>query len=91
MRILVLDEKHCTTYLNAETDGKLHEAALSVVKARFNSDWGWYDEDDTDYEHIKKAIDTNDGKLAWQVLQKRSDWEYEGVHLEEVSNKYEEE
>ena len=91
MRILVLDEKHGTTFLNASTVSKLHEAALSVVKSRLDPEWGWYAEDDPGYKQIKKAADTNDGKLAWQILQSRSDWEYEGVYLAEVKDKYGEE
>ncbi len=42
IRILVLKEKHDTTFLNASTNAKLHKAALSVVKARLHPDWGYY-------------------------------------------------
>lgn len=42
MRILVLEEKHSTVFLNASTSTKLNRAALSVVKARLHPDWGYY-------------------------------------------------
>ena len=133
MRILVLEEKDSTTFLDASTDEKLHKAALSVVKSRLDSEWGCYYEEDApesmniaqevmnrvpegrgrdaldkesaqykrelesskrmnnDYRKAKKAIETNDGKLAWRLLQSRSDWEYERVYLAEVQNEYGEE
>ena len=46
MRILVLEEKHGTFFLNASTSPKLNRAALSVVKARLHPDWGYYYEED---------------------------------------------
>jgi len=133
MRLIVLKEKHGTSFLNASTESKLHRAALSVVEARLHPQWGHYYEEDPPepinitqedidklpdgrgkdalikqlenyreevaayerdnrtYLNAKKAIKTKDGKLAWQILQSRDDWEYEGVYLAEVKDTYGEE
>lgn len=78
-RVLVLDEKHGHRYLVANTDDQLHASALKVISERVDR---WYVGDEQDEADARKAIATNDGKLAWRILQRRNGAEYEDVSLE---------
>jgi len=126
-RILVLEEKHGTRHFDASTDKLLAQAALSVLKARFD-EGGWYyapgvaptkpdfaeadiekmpasmqaaaketfkqyrrslnawQQETDDYNRIKRAIDTNNGWLAWHILRDRSSYEYERAELETLED-----
>lgn len=41
-------------------------------------------EADEYYENAKKAVDTNDGRLAWKVLQYFGEGEYQGFTIEPI-------
>ena len=88
MRILVLEEKHGTAYLDASTEAKLYEAALSVVKSRLHPEWGFYCEEDppepvgVTQEDIDKLPDgTGKNALVKQLATyKRELEEYERIN-----------
>lgn len=80
MKILIFKEKYETIYLNADGDN-LYKNALSVVKKRYAE--GWYEEQ----SFPKEILENQDGKLAWQLLQARKNFEYESVELETVLEK----
>ncbi len=59
----------------------LQEAAKKKLR-EYTNEKRLYDEEIADYQEIQKAIATDDGKLAWEILHKRRDYEYEGILLE---------
>ncbi len=47
-----------------------------------------YRREKAEWDRINKAVNENDGKLAWEVLRDRNDHEYEGVSLEWLEKVY---
>ena len=47
-----------------------------------------YEEDFDNYTLLLRAIAKQDGAMAWEALQMRSDHEYEGVRLERYAKEY---
>ena len=85
--VLVLDEKHGYTYLDALTEEALHRSALSVLRGRLAAGY-WYDNDDDFKRQVQLAIRRKDGKEAWKLLQERRHDEYEGLSLEPLVQRY---
>lgn len=122
-RILVLKEKHDTSYYDVATDEKLHKVALQIVKERLGDwimkpdppgkadeynltseqvaalpeglrktylsnlnhnkrMWREYEKQKAQYEAAVKAVEEKDGKLAFEVMKARQDYEYEEFSLE---------
>jgi hypothetical protein len=56
-----------------------------VAKAqlgRYQMELRRFQQEIDEYHMIKSTLDNNDGKLAYQILQGREDYEYEGMRLE---------
>lgn len=47
-----------------------------------------YEEENKQYNDIKKAIENEDGRMAYQILCSRSDYEYERISLELLREEY---
>lgn len=91
MRILVLEEKHGTTFLNASTDAKLHKAALSVVKSRLDPEYGFYcEEDPPESENITQAdIDKlPDGRGKNLLVAQLKNYERDLKEYEQINQNY---
>lgn len=65
----------------------LQDEAMKLRK-RYREEWKWYEEQNKDYTDAKQALKERDGKLAWDVIKRRSDegHEYEMVYLTHAAN-----
>jgi hypothetical protein len=62
-------------------DGILKKTAISMLK-RYNSELQYFLQEEEFFENVKKAVDNEDGELAWECLYDHRDGEYQGVKLE---------
>lgn len=127
--VLVVSEKHGTTYYYLPDREALGRAALDIVSDRLESEWGQFYFDPTDqkpkdpgmteeevaalpgpmkaagekllkrykeelhqwqkamalYTDIVAAVEKEDGSLAWDILTRRSHYEYESVRIEKLT------
>lgn len=61
--------------------------AHAAVKKAYDSalsNWVYYRDSLADFKRAKKAVEEQDGNLAWQILMDRMDYEYEYVSIEKV-------
>lgn len=63
----------------------LHEEAKRKLDSN-KRDIAYAEQVNREYDEFIRAVDGKDGKLAWEILQKRSGYEYENVYLEDVRN-----
>jgi len=86
MQILVVEDKHDTSYYAADTEEHLYAAALKIVKERYSD--GWYYSMGDEVAWLHKALDGNNpqecGMAAWRLLKARRDYEYERCYLDDV-------
>ena len=59
----------------------LQDAARKQIRTYLESKRD-YDKERVEYDAIQKAIESEDGRAAWDILYDRRDAEYEGVTLE---------
>jgi hypothetical protein len=81
MKLLILREKHENEYWLCDTTQSLFDTALAIVSRRFDEGY-WYEGEDA--ETAARAVDEKDGKLAWWLMQKRQDHEYEGFDISDL-------
>jgi hypothetical protein len=72
---------------NAMPEGEL-KAAAKVIFERHERKMQHYDEEIKEINLIKRCLETNDGRLAWKILQRRKCNEYEGYEIIEVKDEY---
>jgi hypothetical protein len=77
--------KASTTLEQAQAlpEGPIRVAALGE-HAKMKRGLIQYEQDLADYKKIIDAVERKDGKLAWECLRARRDYEYENVKLEEL-------
>lgn len=103
MKIIVVEEKHATYYLDASDLEAWKNNSWQLLKKRFEEGY-WYLEDDPNYVVIKAEVENGpttawigrpgtryhrEVPVAWHLLDVRSDYEYENVSLESVINLHE--
>lgn len=81
MKLLILKEKDYNEHWLCDTTQSLLDTALAIVSRRVQEGY-WYEDEDA--ETAQKAVDEKDGKLAWWLLQKRQDHEYEGFEISDL-------
>lgn len=75
--------------LKAELEGLTNEHLIAAGKselATLAEGFKYDTESIRHYEMAKKAVETSNGLLAWCLLESRSDYEYERVHIEPLYN-----
>ena len=84
--ILIFREKHGNRYFVCNTPEDFCKAAMKILKERADPKFCWYYEDasepDTDLNRAKEIIENNDLEAAYEFMDLRSDWEYEGMEIE---------
>jgi len=84
--ILVFREKHGTRYFMCNSREDFYRAAMKILKERADKKYSWYYEDptepETDLNRAKEIIANNDLEAAYEFMELRSDWEYEGMDIE---------
>ncbi|MCV0439864.1 MAG: hypothetical protein K5880_14790 [Hydrogenophaga sp.] len=84
--ILTFKEKHGDRYFVCNTPEDYCKAAMKILKERASEKFCWYYDDpkdpDTGLTRAKEIIETNDLEAAFEFLDLRSDWEYEGMDIE---------
>lgn len=68
-------------------EGKLKTTALNQ-HLKYQKQKAEREEDQKHYNNILRAIKNKDGKLAWEILQYRSDFEYEAIRLVKLTTEY---
>jgi hypothetical protein len=82
MQILFIKAKHGDRFLLISSQEVLHTFALDLVREHRRD--GHYAGEPFHTEAVWTAHTTNDGALAWKLLQTRTYYEYEYVDLQEV-------
>lgn len=80
--VLVVTDKYSTRYYDATGDN-LYDAAYKIFKARYDEGY-WYSDGDTADFDLELIIETRNGTAAWEFLDFRTDYQYEGVQLERL-------
>jgi len=70
-----------------ELKGEIHGHALTLL-VRYKGELARYEDERQQYDKVLKAINYKDGELAWEILQERSDDEYERVVLKRYHTEY---
>ena len=80
-RIIVLNEKYGTRYIEANTPEQKGIAACRILRERISNKW--YDEHEA--EMAQMVLDLTDvqkrHERAWSFLSKRNGYEYEGIEI----------
>ena len=81
-QLLVLKEKYGDWYYLINDRDHLYVTALDILTRRFNEEY-WYFEYDPMYKRVIESIETNNGKIAWNILDERGSggYAYETVDL----------
>ena len=84
--ILTFNEKHGRRYFVCSTPEDFCKAAMKILKERADEKFCWYYDDpsepDTGLTRAREIIENNDLEAAFEFLDLRSDWEYEGMDIE---------
>lgn len=84
--ILIFKEKHGNRYFVCSTHEDYCKVAMKVLKERTNEKFCWYYDDphepETSLTKAKEIIANNDTEAAFEFLDDRADWEYEGFDIE---------
>lgn len=83
MKLLILKEKHGERYFSYTTQEELHLLARFIVSERIEENWYEDESNKRVLADLDRVVKSGDGKAAWNVLQARSQWEYEGFEIEE--------
>lgn len=68
---------------NYNSDSIAHQAVRKTLQSA-KSNYVWYADQLKDFNDATQALAEQDGKLAWAILVRRSDYESEGVSIEKV-------
>lgn len=80
MRIIVVEEKYETRYLDARDDAALGRSALRLVRERLADSLAeWYAGNDR--RRAERILAEKNGEQAWRFLYGRRQHQYEGVEL----------
>ena len=71
----------------AKMPASMQSSAQSKLNS-YNQCLATYQNDLDEFKMINDAVKHSDGKMAWKLLRLRSGFEYEGVRLEQVQEKY---
>lgn len=84
--ILIFREKHGTRYFVCNSAEDFCKAAMKMLKERASEKFCWYYDDpkepDMSLTRAKEIIASNDLVAAYEFMDLRSDWEYEGMDIE---------
>lgn len=87
-RVLVLNEKHGNRYFYIGDETTLYDVAFRIVKQRLEEGHWYTDMSDEDspmiltLKDVKEAVNTRDGRAAWEILLRRSRGEHEYERVE---------